>query len=64
MRQSLKSSQSCIYSPIDAPVSCIKNNSIKIYIKKTPDMFRCYSYTVQHTDTNTDPIYAATPPPY
>jgi len=41
-------------------------------------MFRCYSYTVinerislstaeqfnTHTDTNKDPIYAATPPPY
>ena len=34
-----------LYSPTDALVSCLKNN-IKIYIKRAPDMFRCYSYTI------------------
>ena len=36
---------SSIYSPTDAPLSCLKNN-IKIYIKTAVDMFRCYSYTI------------------
>ena len=57
--------QSFIYSPTDAPVSCLKNNNT-IYIKTAPTYFDAtvYCRTVQHTDTNKDLIYAATPPPY
>jgi len=31
--------QSFIYSPTDAPVSCLKKNNIKIYIKTAPTLF-------------------------
>ena len=48
----------------------LKNN-ITIYIETAPTCFgvtvtpsSVYCRTVQHTDTNKDPIYAATPPPY
>jgi len=49
----------------------VLKNDIKIYIKTAPTCFGVtvtpspvYCRTVQHTDTNKDPIYAATPPPY
>ena len=68
--------QSFIYSPTHALV--VLKNSIKIYIKTAPTCFDVtvrpssgsalvcayYRRTVQHTDTNKDIIYAATPPPY
>jgi len=67
--------QGFIYSPTDAPVSCLKNN-IKIYIKTAPTCFSAvtpssvlhctavdYCQTVQHTYTNKDLICAGTPPP-
>ena len=66
--------QRFIYSPTDAPVRCLKGNIKiynKIYIKTAPTCFgvtvtppSVYCRTVQRTDTNKDPKYAATPPPY
>jgi hypothetical protein len=40
-----KTCQSFIYSPTDAPVSCLKNN-IKIYIKTALTCFGVVSYTI------------------
>jgi len=36
--------QSFIYSPTDAPVSCLKKTILKFTLNSS-DMFRCYSYT-------------------
>ena len=63
--------QSSIYSPTDAPVSCLKNN-IKIYIKITLKQLRHVWVLQLHHHQGvfdtllfiTDQIYSATPPLY
>ena len=39
----IKKIQSFIYSPTDAPVSCLKKNNIKIHIETPPT---CFGVTV------------------